>query len=55
MVRSITGTIMELGRLDAPAERLRDLIEARDRSMAGPTAPAKGLFLHKVVYDARYS
>ncbi|MGC9312837.1 MAG: tRNA pseudouridine(38-40) synthase TruA, partial [Sediminispirochaetaceae bacterium] len=52
MVRSLIGTILELGQSGAPAERLKELLAARDRSMAGPTAPPRGLFLHKVMYDA---
>lgn len=52
MVRSLMGTILELGQSGDPAERLKELLAARDRSMAGPTAPPRGLFLHKVMYDA---
>jgi len=52
MVRSLVGTILELGQNGVSAEQLKELIAARDRSMAGPTAPPRGLFLHKVMYDA---
>jgi tRNA pseudouridine38-40 synthase len=55
MVRSIVGTMLELGRNGAPPEELSERIAARDRSAAGPTAPARGLFLHEVEYDERFS
>jgi len=55
MVRSLVGTILELGKKDAPAGHMVELIRARDRSLAGPTAPARGLFLHKVEYDEGYT
>ena len=50
MVRILTGTLLEVGfgRL-APEEMLR-ILEARDRSQAGPTAPAAGLTLWEVRY-----
>jgi tRNA pseudouridine38-40 synthase len=50
MVRNIVGTLIEVGRGQlAPAEIPR-LLAARDRSQAGPTAPAKGLCLMNVEY-----
>ena len=50
MVRNITGTLIEVGRGKlSPADVLR-ILEARDRSLAGPTAPARGLCLMKVEY-----
>ncbi len=52
MVRSLVGTMLELGQSEAPAEQFKELLAARERSLAGPTAPPRGLFLHKVVYDA---
>ncbi len=45
MVRIIAGTLMETGRGKYPPERIQDILEARDRRAAGPTAPAKGLVL----------
>lgn len=50
MVRSITGTLVELDAAGAPPEAMRDALLARDRSMAGTTAPARGLFLWNVEY-----
>lgn len=55
MVRSLIGTMIELGRRQAPAEEMRRILDRKDRSLAGPTAPSRGLFLHKVVYDAKYA
>lgn len=45
MVRIIAGTLMEAGRGSFEPERMKDILEARDRSAAGPTAPARGLTL----------
>ena len=50
MVRSIVGTVLEVGATADPTGRMRAVIEARDRSAAGPTAPAQGLCLEEVVY-----
>ena len=52
MVRILAGTLCEAGagRLD-PAD-IPAILESRDRSRAGPTLPAKGLFLKCVAYDA---
>ena len=51
MVRSVVGTMMDLERNGAGPGAMRDLLEARDRLIAGETAPAWGLFLHEVYYD----
>lgn len=48
MVRIISGTLIEIGKgrvLDIPA-----ILSSKDRSLAGPTAPAHGLFLKEVIY-----
>ena len=50
MVRNIIGTLIEVGRgLRAP-ESFAELLASRDRTKAGPTAPAHGLFLIEVKY-----
>lgn len=50
MVRNMVGTLMEVGRGRlAPADIPR-VLKARDRTLAGPTAPAAGLCLMKVEY-----
>lgn len=45
MVRIIAGTLMEVGEGKREPESMREVLEARDRSAAGPTAPAHGLTL----------
>lgn len=45
MVRIIAGTLMEIGRGVYPPEHMKDILEARNRQEAGPTAPACGLTL----------
>ena len=47
MVRIIAGTLMEIGRGRWESEMLKDILLARDRKAAGPTAPACGLTLVK--------
>src|SRR5262249_4710389 len=51
MVRSIAGTLIDVGRGHWPVARVAEILEALDRRQAGPTAPAKGLFLMRVLYD----
>jgi tRNA pseudouridine38-40 synthase len=51
MVRNIVGSLVEVGRGARPAGWIGELLEARDRTRAGPTAPAEGLFLVRVLYD----
>jgi len=50
MVRNIVGTLVDVGKGENPPERMRELLFLRDRSKAGPTAPARGLFLWSVTY-----
>jgi tRNA pseudouridine38-40 synthase len=50
MVRNIIGTLTEVGMADRAATDLPRLLEARDRTLAGPTAPASGLCLTEVKY-----
>jgi tRNA pseudouridine38-40 synthase len=51
MVRSIAGTLVEVGKGNWPESRVGDALAAEDRRAAGPTAPARGLFLVRVRYD----
>jgi tRNA pseudouridine38-40 synthase len=51
MVRSIVGTLMEVGHGERDIEVVQTAIHTGNRSYAGITAPAKGLTLHKVDYD----
>jgi len=50
MVRNIVGTLMEVGNGRRAPGDILSILEARDRSKAGPTAPAQGLWLVKVEY-----
>lgn len=50
MVRNIVGTLVEVGAGRLNAARPRAVLESRDRSRAGPTAPPHGLFLADVAY-----
>ena len=50
MVRAVVGTLVEIGLGRRSVESLSELIQSRDRSMAGPSAPAHGLFLTGVCY-----
>ena len=50
MVRNLVGTMLEIARGQFPAGSMPAILEARSRSAAGPTAPARGLFLHSVEY-----
>jgi tRNA pseudouridine38-40 synthase len=50
MVRNIVGTLLEVGRGTREASSIEALFASRQRPEAGPTAPAKGLHLVKVVY-----
>jgi tRNA pseudouridine38-40 synthase len=52
MVRSIVGTALEIGASRRPPSWMRDVLVARDRGAAGPVAPAHGLTLTEVAYDA---
>jgi tRNA pseudouridine38-40 synthase len=51
MVRNIVGTLVEIGRGSLEPSDLTRILEARDRTAAGPTAPARGLYLVEVLYD----
>ncbi len=50
MVRILVGTLIEVGQGKRLPESMSEMIRARDRQAAGFTAPARGLFLTKVLY-----
>lgn len=50
MVRSLVGTLLELGRGKLTLKELKAILEAKDRRHLGPTAPPQGLTLKKVFY-----
>lgn len=51
MVRIIAGTLMQVGTGLMEPEQVKEILEARDRSKAGPTAVAKGLTLVEIRYE----
>ena len=50
MVRAITGTLLEIGKGRMSPGQMQEILEARCRSAAGPSLPARGLCLIKVDY-----
>ncbi len=50
MVRTIVGTLVEVGRKKRPTDWVGEVLEARSRRVAGQSAPAKGLVLWHVEY-----
>lgn len=50
MVRNLVGTMLDVARGYLRFEEIPAILAARRRSAAGPTAPARGLFLHSVEY-----
>ncbi|MFO0956907.1 MAG: tRNA pseudouridine(38-40) synthase TruA [Isosphaeraceae bacterium] len=54
MVRAIAGTLVMVGQRKWPEGRVRQALEAEDRTLAGPTAPPQGLFLVRVRYGEDY-
>lgn len=50
MVRAIVGTLCKIGQGKYPPEHIKTIIESKNRANAGPSAPAKGLFLTKITY-----
>jgi tRNA pseudouridine38-40 synthase len=54
MVRSLVGTLVEVGRGKAPAVALAELLTSGARHLAGPTAPPQGLYLVEVFYGDEF-
>lgn len=52
MVRIIVGTLVDVGRGRIPEHAVRTILFSRDRTKAGPTAPAGGLTLAQVLYPS---
>jgi len=50
MVRTIVGTLIDVGRGATSLEEFQDIIEAKDRTHAGRAVPPQGLYLTDVVY-----
>ena len=50
MVRAIVGTLLHVGTGKIKAEEIEDILAKKNRSVAGPSAPAQGLFLTDIIY-----
>ena len=50
MVRATVGTLVDVGRGKITPEEFAAIIEAKDRSLAGTSAPAEGLYLTEIEY-----
>lgn len=50
MVRNLVGLLVEVGRGRRAASEVSEILEGRDRRLAGPTAPPQGLFLMRIDY-----
>jgi tRNA pseudouridine38-40 synthase len=50
MVRNIVGTLVEIGRGRWEAEKITEILNAKNRAAAGPLVPAQGLCLMKIAY-----
>lgn len=50
MVRIMTGTLIDISRKKIPADSIEQIILSKNRSAAGYTAPARGLYLNKIHY-----
>lgn len=55
MVRSIVGTLLAVGERRRSPDEVNEILEARERSAAGPVAPPHGLCLVAVEYDSGWS
>ncbi len=50
MVRAIVGTLLWVGKEKITVDEFKTIIQAENRNLAGPSAPAEGLFLQKITY-----
>lgn len=50
MVRAIVGTLIRVGKMEMNAEDIRKVIDSKNRSVAGESVPACGLYLTEVIY-----
>jgi len=55
MVRNIAGVLLEIGRGDKEPEWVQELLQARDRTVSGITAPPDGLYLMSVEYPEQFA
>jgi tRNA pseudouridine38-40 synthase len=54
MVRIIVGTLLDVGYGKISPKQVKTILEQKDRTKAGKTAPAKGLVLYNVDYGIRF-
>ena len=54
MVRSIVGTMIEIGRLKISETDFQKILDSRNRSAAGFSAPASGLILTNITYNQKF-
>ncbi|MCO5935736.1 tRNA pseudouridine(38-40) synthase TruA [Mucilaginibacter sp. RB4R14] len=50
MVRAVVGTLLQVGKCEVPPEDIRKVIESKNRSKAGTSVPACGLYLTEIKY-----
>ncbi len=55
MVRNIAGVLMAIGRGEQPLEWAAEVLDFRDRTLGGVTAPPQGLYFESVEYPDRFS
>ena len=51
MVRTLTGTLINLDKSKAPLDSMEKILQSKDRTKAGVTAPPDGLFLYQIKFD----
>jgi len=54
MVRTLVGTMVDIGRGHLPAENLDKALSSGERKWVGRTAPPQGLYLYNVIYPPQY-
>lgn len=55
MVRNIVGSLLDIGRGEQTIEWLAEILQGRDRKVAGVTAESQGLYFKHVRYDPKYN
>ena len=50
MVRIIVGTLLKVGEKKMVPDQIDEVIQGRNRALAGPTVPPQGLYLMAVIY-----
>jgi len=53
MVRAIVGTLLDVGLGKTSLDEVRHILKSKDRSQAGASVPAKGLYLTRIVYPKK--